>query len=82
MCYTTPTVYTPAGVSHFKTTFELTAALPKLLPSMKPDQLATVVAALGAAGVADLDLFKVRLGHGLEFTPLGLPGPRVVSLPT
>jgi uncharacterized protein YihD (DUF1040 family) len=49
---------TTAGVAHFKTTYELTASVAKLLPSFKPDQLATVVQALGVAGVNDLDLFK------------------------
>lgn len=50
---------TAAGVAHFKTTYELTASVAKLLPSFKPDQLATVVQALGSAGVNDLDLYKV-----------------------
>lgn len=49
---------TAAGVGHFKTTYELSGSVAKLLPSLKPDQLATVVQALGAAGVNDLDLFK------------------------
>lgn len=44
---------------HFKTTYELAGPVAKLLPSLKPDQLATVVQALGTAGVNDLDLFKV-----------------------
>jgi hypothetical protein len=48
-----------AGVHHFKTTYELAGPVAKLLPSLKPDQLATVVQALGTAGVNDLDLFKV-----------------------
>jgi hypothetical protein len=41
--------------------YELSGSVSKLLPSLKPDQLATVVQALGAAGVNDLDLFKVSV---------------------
>lgn len=46
-------------MGHFKTTYEMAGPVAKLLPSFKPDQLATVVQALGAAGVNDLDLYKV-----------------------
>jgi hypothetical protein len=48
-----------AGVGHFKTLYELAGPAAKLLPSLSAGQLATVVEALGAAGVDDLDLFKV-----------------------
>ena len=52
-----------AGVGHFKTTYELSGTVAKLLPSFTPDQLASVVQSLGAAGVNDLDLFKASQNH-------------------
>jgi hypothetical protein len=49
-------------VGHFKTLYELAGPAAKLLPSLSPAQLATVVEALGAAGVNDAELLKVGAG--------------------
>ncbi|KIY94756.1 hypothetical protein MNEG_13206 [Monoraphidium neglectum] len=49
---------TTANVGHFKTAFDLAAPATKLLGSFTPAQLATVVEALGKAGVNDPDFFK------------------------
>jgi hypothetical protein len=46
-------------VGHFKTLYEMAGPAAKLLPSLSPAQLATVVEALGAAGVNDTELLKV-----------------------
>lgn len=47
-----------AGVGHFQTTYELVGPASKLLSSFTPAQLATVVEALGAAGVDDTDWLR------------------------
>ncbi|KAF8059097.1 hypothetical protein HT031_005269 [Scenedesmus sp. PABB004] len=52
-----------AGVSHFKTTFELAGPAAKLLGSFSPAQLAVVVEALGGAGVNDGELMKAVSAH-------------------
>ncbi|KAI8472216.1 MAG: mitochondrial F1F0 ATP synthase associated protein [Monoraphidium minutum] len=60
-----------ANVGHFKTAFDLAGPAAKLLGSFTPDQLATVVEALGKAGVNDPDVFKGvsdRLAKGGDFT--------------
>lgn len=49
---------TTANVAHFKTAFDLAGPATKLLGSFTPAQLATVVEALGKAGVNDAELFK------------------------
>jgi hypothetical protein len=62
--YASLDVVPAAGVGHFRTTYELTGAAGKLLGSFTPAQLATVVEALGSAGVNDVDLFKVCQAGG------------------
>lgn len=47
-----------ANVTHFKTLFELSGPAARLLPTLSPAQLATVVASLGKAGVSDAELFR------------------------
>ncbi|GBF92217.1 hypothetical protein Rsub_05299 [Raphidocelis subcapitata] len=63
---------TTANVGHFKTAFDLAGPAAKLIGSFTPDQLATVVEALGKAGVNDPDLFKAVsdrvAAKGGEFT--------------
>lgn len=47
-----------AGVSHFRSVFDMSAPAARLLPSLTPQQLGVVVEALGRAGAADGDLFR------------------------
>jgi hypothetical protein len=47
-----------AGVQHFKSVFDMSAAAARLLPSLTPQQVGIVVEALGRAGAADGDLFR------------------------
>lgn len=47
-----------SGVGHFQTLYELSSPAAKLLGSFSPAQLASVVEALGNAGVSDAELMK------------------------
>lgn len=47
-----------ANVSHYKTVAELAGPAAALLKSMTPAQLSVVVEALGAAGVADAQMYS------------------------